>query len=78
MHANIYICIYINIMNKIIALIKQNMIVRVIIGVVIGGTAGYLYYRFVGCRSGSCPITSNPFSSILFGAIFGGLMASSK
>lgn len=54
------------------------MIVRVIIGIVIGGTAGYLYYRFVGCRSGSCPITSNPFSSILFGAIFGGLIASSK
>jgi len=65
-------------MNKIRTIIKHNMIVRVILGLIIGGIAGYLYYRFIGCRSGSCPITSNPFSSIIFGAIFGGLIASSK
>jgi hypothetical protein len=58
--------------------ILNNMVLRIIIGIVIGGVAGFLYYKLVGCRSGSCPITSNPFSSILFGAIFGGLIASSK
>lgn len=40
-------------------------------GVIIGGTLGYLYYYFVGCTSGSCAITSNPISSILFGGILG-------
>jgi hypothetical protein len=65
-------------MNKIRTIIRHNMVVRIIIGIVIGGIAGYLYYRFIGCRSGSCPITSNPLSSIIFGAIFGGLIASSK
>ena len=27
---------------------------------VVGLIAGFLYYRLVGCASGSCPITSNP------------------
>jgi len=58
--------------------ILNNMVLRIIIGIVIGGVVGFLYYKLVGCRSGSCPITSNPLSSIIFGAIFGGLIASSK
>jgi len=58
--------------------IFNKMAVRIIIGIAIGGVAGFLYYKLVGCRSGSCPITSSPFSSIIFGAIFGGLIASSK
>ena len=27
---------------------------------IIGAIGGFLYYRFVGCASGACPITSNP------------------
>jgi hypothetical protein len=58
--------------------IFNTMALRIVIGIVIGGAAGFLYYKLVGCRTGSCPITSSPFSSIIFGAIFGGLIASSK
>jgi Family of unknown function (DUF6132) len=58
--------------------ILNNMVLRIVIGIVIGGIAGFLYYKLVGCRTGTCPITSSPFSSIVFGAIFGGLIASSK
>ncbi|MBP1668389.1 MAG: conserved hypothetical rane protein [Bacteroidetes bacterium] len=61
-----------------IKMMLNNMILRIILGIVIGGAAGFLYYKLVGCRTGSCPITSSPFSSIIFGAIFGGLIASSK
>ncbi len=43
-------------------------------GVLLGALAGYLYYRFVGCSSGTCPITSNPVSSILYGAVSGGVL----
>jgi hypothetical protein len=39
--------------------------------VILGGTGGFLYYYFVGCASGTCAITSNPFTSILFGSILG-------
>ncbi len=38
---------------------------------VAGGVGGYLYYRFVGCATGSCAITSNPYVSTLFGGVFG-------
>jgi len=36
-----------------------------------GGILGYVYYYYVGCTSGSCAMTSNPYSSIFFGGILG-------
>ena len=39
-----------------------------------GAVAGYLYYRVVGCRSGACPITSSPIISTLYGAAMGFLL----
>lgn len=44
-----------------------------IIGVVLGAAAGYAYYHFVGCDSGTCAITSKPVNSTLYGAMMGGL-----
>jgi hypothetical protein len=37
----------------------------------IGGVGGFLYYYYVGCASGTCGITSNPYASIAFGGLFG-------
>lgn len=42
-----------------------------IVGTVVGMIAGYLYYYYIGCRSGTCPITSNPYISIVYGAVLG-------
>ena len=44
-----------------------------IIGVFVGALAGYLYYHFIGCNSGTCAITSKPLNSTLYGALMGGL-----
>lgn len=44
-----------------------------IIGVVIGAIGGYLYYHYVGCASGTCPISSKPLNSTLYGALMGSL-----
>lgn len=41
------------------------------LAILIGGLAGFAYYWFVGCSSGSCAITSNPYMSIIFGSLFG-------
>lgn len=45
-----------------------------IIGLIIGGIGGYIYYLTIGCSSGSCPITSNPWLSVLWGLILGYLI----
>lgn len=45
-----------------------------ILSIIAGGVLGWIYYHFVGCASGSCPITSNPVISIIFGAAFFGLL----
>jgi ABC-type uncharacterized transport system permease subunit len=49
--------------------------VLTISGVILGGTGGFLYYYFIGCRTGSCAITSSPWLSILWGAAFGYLLS---
>jgi len=50
------------------------MIKRIIIGGLLGGFAGYLYYYFIGCYSGTCAITSSPLNSAIYGIILGGLI----
>ncbi len=40
-----------------------------------GAAAGYGYYRFIGCKTGACPLTSNPWISTLYGALIGLLIA---
>jgi len=44
------------------------------LGIIVGSVGGFLYWRFMGCTSGTCPITSSPLMSILWGAILGGLL----
>jgi hypothetical protein len=57
-----------------VALIKKNAIT--ITGVAIGAFAGFMYWKFVGCSSGSCAITSKPINSTIYGAVMGGLLLS--
>jgi len=45
--------------------------------VVIGGIGGFLYWRFVGCNSGTCPITSNWYTSSGYGIVMGWLLGDS-
>jgi len=54
------------------------VIAKIAIGVVLGAAGGFAYYRFVGCSSGTCPITSNPWISTGYGALMGALFASGK
>ena len=44
------------------------------IGIAIGALAGYAYYFYMGCTSGTCAITSKPLNSTLYGALMGGLV----
>jgi hypothetical protein len=46
-----------------------------LIGIAFGAVAGFLYWKFIGCSSGTCAITSKPFNSTLYGAMMGFLVA---
>lgn len=56
---------------------ELNMVLRMLIGAAIGGNLGFGWYKFVGCSTGICPLTSNPFISTLCGMVAGGLIATS-
>jgi hypothetical protein len=45
-----------------------------VIGSLLGALAGFLYWKYVGCVSGTCAITSNPFRSTVYFALTGALL----
>lgn len=47
-----------------------------IAGILLGAISGFLYWNFIGCNSGSCAITSNPYNSTIYGSVIGGLVFS--
>jgi hypothetical protein len=47
-----------------------------LIGVLFGALAGYVYWKYVGCLTGTCAITSNPIRSTIYFAVMGGLIFS--
>ncbi len=57
----------------VLILIKKYQ--RNLIGIILGAIAGFLYWNYVGCASGTCTITSKPLNSTLYGALMGYLVA---
>ena len=55
--------------------LKNRRFWKIIIFTVVGMILGYLYYFYVGCQSGTCPITSNPYGSVAAGGIMGFLLS---
>jgi hypothetical protein len=56
-------------MKKLIAKYRLTLI-----GAGLGALAGFAYWYFVGCSTGSCAITSSPINSTLYFALAGGLI----
>jgi len=56
------------------AFIREQYLV--IIGLLVGGIGGYLYWKNIGCSSGTCMITSKPFKSVIYFGLLGGLVFS--
>ncbi len=42
-----------------------------IVGGLVGGVLGFIYYSFVGCRSSSCSLMSDPYISSFLGMLVG-------
>lgn len=56
----------------------MNSWVRILVGAAVGAGIGYLMYRFVGCRTGACPITANPWTAMFVWGLVGALLASGR
>jgi len=76
LHANFYIYLH----NKMNAFqdfknwfFRRNNLLA-ISGIVAGAAGGFLYYYFIGCTTGTCPLTSNPWLTMLWGATVGYLL----
>jgi len=54
----------------------NGMTVRIIIGAAVGGALGFAAYKFIGCASGTCPLTGNPWVSTLLGFGLGAMFTS--
>ena len=52
-------------------------ILKLLLGIVFGAIGGFLYYKVVGCPTGSCPITKSPLRSTIYGALLGLMLATS-
>ncbi|MBB4037563.1 hypothetical protein GGR21_003483 [Dysgonomonas hofstadii] len=61
-------------MEKLISIFRRNW--TYLAGAVGGAITGYLYWYFIGCESGTCPITASPTNSMIWGAVLGGLLFS--
>jgi hypothetical protein len=59
--------------SKISKILKKIPVITVV-GLIVGAVGGYLYYAKVGCVSGTCAITSNPWMSTAWGGAFGYLV----
>ncbi|HSD62635.1 MAG TPA: DUF6132 family protein [Ignavibacteriaceae bacterium] len=60
---------------------KSKTVLRLglrILPVLLGAAGGFLYYNYVGCVTGSCAITSNPWLSTAYGALIGVVFTSWK
>ncbi|MCF7807956.1 MAG: DUF6132 family protein [Candidatus Marinimicrobia bacterium] len=45
--------------------------IKILSGVAVGAILGFSYYFFIGCKSGTCAITSSPYISTAYGALIG-------
>ncbi len=49
----------------------NNRYLKISFFVLLGGIGGFAYYYFIGCQTGTCPITRNPYISTSYGILIG-------
>ena len=58
--------------------VLNKMGYRIIIGTAIGVIVGILYWEFIGCNGSTCPLTSNPYKTVILFALMGGWVSYKK
>ena len=57
---------------------NMNPLLKSVVGAVVGMAVGYVLYRFVGCKTGACPLTANPWVAMAIWGLMGLLLGSGK
>ncbi len=53
----------------------KEVIYKRVLPVLAGALLGFAYYYYVGCTSGTCAISSNPYISTAYGGLIGLLLS---
>jgi hypothetical protein len=56
----------------------MSTVLRSVLGGVGGALIGLAMYKFVGCRTGACPLTGNPFIAAFIWGLLGVLIAAGR
>jgi hypothetical protein len=56
----------------------MNPTLKIALFTAAGAVVGLLVYRFIGCRTGACPLNSNPWISMIVWGLVGFLAASGR
>jgi len=56
----------------------MNPLLKSAIGAIVGAAIGFAIYRFVGCKTGTCPLNSNPWIAMAVWGLVGFMFASGK
>lgn len=54
---------------------RRKMTLKLLAFVAVGALIGFGYHKLIGCRTGACPITANPYISTVYGAVMGFLLS---
>ena len=54
---------------------NKAQIIRLLIGIVVGGALGALMGYYGKCTSGTCPLTATPWRGAIYGAVMGALFS---
>lgn len=53
----------------------KQQIIRLVIGMAVGGGLGAIMGYFGKCASGTCPLTATPWRGAIYGAVLGALFS---
>lgn len=53
----------------------KAQILKLIIGIAVGGALGAVMGYFGKCSSGACPLTATPWRGAIYGAVMGALIS---
>lgn len=50
---------------------NRAKIIKLVVLIVLGAASGFIYYKLIGCNTGTCALKSNPYITTAYGAAIG-------